>query len=492
MRLAALLICLPLLGQSPAQSPIRSWRIAHEHEVLKEFADLLRLPNVSLNLADVAKNATAIQQMYRRHGVELQLLEVPGSAPALFGELKSPGATKTVVFYAHYDGQPIDATQWINKSPFTPEMRDASGKLLPWPALGTKLDPEWRLYARSAGDDKAPIIAFAAALDALTASGRAPGVNIKFFFDGEEELGSPHLQAILEKYKLLLASDGWLFCDSPIHQSRKQQLVFGARTGIDLTLTVYGAKTELHAGHYGNWAPNPALMLAQLISSIKNEDGHVRIQGFYDDVAPLGAAEREALRQLPDVDPSLRDELAIGAVEVPGRRIEEAITQPGFTVRNFTSGGAGGVIPATATARFRVDLVKGMDPAKTLERIQAHLKRQGYTMLDREPTDADRRAASKLIRVQATRLERPVRTPMNAPFAMMTIAALEAARGPVFKQPNMGGALPLTPIDEVLGAPVIIVPIANHDDNQHTHNENLRLQNLWDGIETMAALMLMK
>jgi len=475
-----------------APSSIRDWRVAHEHEILNEFAALLRLPNVSRDLADIRANATFIEEMYRKRGIALQRLEVPGGAPALFGELKVPGAVKTVVFYAHYDGQPVDAAQWINRAPFTPELRDGSGKLLPWPVAGVKIDPEWRLYARSAGDDKAPILAFLAALDGLKATGRTPGINIKFFFDGEEEINWPHLAQILTKYKSQLASDGWLLCDGPVHQSRRQQIMFGSRTQLTVNLTVYGAKSELHAGHYGNWAPNPALMLAQLISSMKDENGHVRIHGFYNDVTPLSTTEQAAIRAIPNIDALLQDQFSIGGGEVPGRRIEEAITQPSLTVRSLSAGGAGSVVPATATAAFRIDMVKGMDPAKTLAQLKAHIRGRGYTSIDHAASDAERRNNAKLVFIESTGDERAVRTSMESPFARQVIAAMESARGPVLKLPNMGAGIPMGAIDQVLGAPVIIVPIANHDDNQHTHDENLRLQNLWDGIETMTALMMMK
>ena len=168
-RLLLAALALPLA----AQSPVRDWRVAHEHDILNEFAALIRLPNVSRNLADMRVNAALIEELYRKRDITLQRLEVPNAAPALFGEWKSPGASKTVVFYAHYDGQPVDALQWINKSPFLPELRDASAKPISWPAPGTHIDPEWRLYGRGSGDDKAPIIAFLAALDALKAAAAA-------------------------------------------------------------------------------------------------------------------------------------------------------------------------------------------------------------------------------------------------------------------------------------------------------------------------------
>ncbi len=487
-----LLLALPLL----AQSPVRQWRADHEHQILDEYASLLKLPNVARNLDDMRANAARIQAKYKQRGVELQTLEVPNAPPALFGELKAPGANSTIVLYAHYDGQPVVPAQWNNQAPFTPEIHDAAGRALAWPSSGP-IDPEWRLQARSAGDDKAPIMAFLAALDALRAAGRAPSINLKFFFDGEEEAGSPHLKAILTKYKPLLASDGWIFCDGPIHQSRRQHLAFGARGNTTVEITIYGPKSELHSGHYGNWAPNPALELAQLLTSMKDADGRVRIAGFYDDVTPLNDAEKRAVAALPDVDQQLREQFGLGSIEVPGRRVDESVLLRALNVQGFSSGGVGpearNAIPSTATASIGLRLVKGMDPAKTAEQFAEHVRRQGYFVTDQPPTDAVRLAHARVAMiVNKGDGTRAVRTPLDAPFSRRVIQAVEGARGPLLLLPSMGGTLPIDSIEDVLAAPIVVVPIANHDNNQHTHNENIRLQNLWDGIETMAALMTMR
>src|SRR5262249_33525307 len=155
------------------------------------------------------------------------------------------------------------------------------------PAMGSRIPPEWRIYARSASDDKAPIVAILTALDALKAAGIKPTVNLKLVFEGGEEAGSTNLGKILERNKDLLKSDVWLICDGPVDQSRKRQIVFGARGIQTVDLTVYGPKRELHSGHYGNWAPNPAFMLSRLLASMKDDDGRVVIEHYYDGMLPL-------------------------------------------------------------------------------------------------------------------------------------------------------------------------------------------------------------
>src|SRR5207302_1123601 len=165
-----------------------------------------------------------------------------------------------VVFYAHYDGQPVDPAQW-KTPPWRPALFDPSGKELSL-AGEEPLPDEARLYGRSTSDDKGAIVAMLAALDALRAAGAAPSIDLKFHFEGEEEAGSPHLAASLERNRGLLAADGWIFCDGPVHQSRRMQVVYGARGILPFELTVYGAARPPHDGHYGNWAPNPAALLA--------------------------------------------------------------------------------------------------------------------------------------------------------------------------------------------------------------------------------------
>ena len=472
-----------------AQSPTPLDRLA----ILNEFAELLRIPNVARNLADMRGNASLIERMYAKRGVTLRRLEADGSPPALYGEIRVPGARRTLLLYAHYDGQPVVPAQWTNGGPFEPVLLDESGRKRPWPVRAEELAPEWRLQARSASDDKAPIIAFLAALDA----GVKPRANLKFFFDGEEEAGSPHLRAILENHRGLLAADAVIFCDGPVHQSRRQLVAFGARGNASLQITVYGPKAELHSGHYGNFAPNPAMMLAQLLASMKDEDGRVRIAGFYDEVSPLTEAERRAIAEIPPVEDDLKREFLLGASETPGKRIDELLALPALNVQGFSSGGVGtgrrNVIPSEATASLGIRLVKGMDPAKTVDRVTEHIRRQGYYITERPPTPDERLKHPRVARIERTRGgTRAVSVPLDSPLARDVIHAIEAVRGPVIKLPTMGGTLPIDGFEDVLKAPVLIVPVANHDNNQHSHNENIRLKNLWDAIETLGAVMAME
>ncbi|MEJ2186713.1 MAG: M20/M25/M40 family metallo-hydrolase, partial [Gemmatimonadota bacterium] len=220
---AIVLTATGLEGQSPGQKAAHAYRESHGPEILHSYVALLSMPNVASDSADIWRNAIYIRDRFRERGVNAELLTQPGAPPIVYGELKVPGATRTLGIYAHYDGQPVDSTRWTH-APWSPTLytraMEAGGKARPLPSAGEAVDPEWRLYGRSSGDDKAPIGAMLAVLDAYRAAGIHPTSNIKFFLDGEEEAGSPHMAEYLKQYRDRIDDiDIWLFCDGPVHQS---------------------------------------------------------------------------------------------------------------------------------------------------------------------------------------------------------------------------------------------------------------------------------
>lgn len=499
--LSALLAPPPAPAQT--QTPrVREWRRANEHALLREYVDFLALPNVARNPDDIRRNAAHLMEMMRRRGLGPRLLEAQGAPPAVYGEWNVPGATRTLVLYAHYDGQPSDSAAWHGSHPWRPVFRtarlDRGGQIVPLPAAGQPIDPEWRLYARSASDDKAGVMAILSAVDALKAAGLTPTSNLKFFFEGEEEAGSPHLDAILRGHAQLLRADAWIVADGPVHQDGRKQVVFGVRGDVNVDVTVYGPARPLHSGHYGNWAPNPALLLARLLSSMKDEHGRVSIAGWYDDVEPLGPAERQAIRELPVNDPQLMAELGIALPEITGPSLAELITLPSLNINGFESGGiaagARNVIPTEASAVLDLRLVRGNDHRRQAQRLMEHIRLQGYHVIGHEPTVEERGRHPRLARVRV----RPggynaERTPMDLPVSQGVLRAVRSTTPePVYAVPTLGGSLPLSIISEALGTRTVTVPVVNHDNNQHAEDENLRLQNLWDAIETMAAVMMME
>jgi acetylornithine deacetylase/succinyl-diaminopimelate desuccinylase-like protein len=500
--LVLLLLPLSIFAQT-TQEKVRDFRKANEHQILKEFTTLLSLPNVAANTQDIRKNAALIMEMMKQRGLSPRLLEgsTADTPPSVYGEWKVPGAQRTILLYAHFDGQPTDPKQWTGTLPWQPTFRtaaiEAGGQIMPAPTSGA-INPEWRIYARSASDDKAGVMAILAAFAALKDKGIALTSNIKFFFEGEEEAGSPHLGDIIERHKELLAADVWIICDGPVHQSGRKQVVFGARGDTNVDVTVYAAKRPLHSGHYGNWSPNPAMMLARLLASMKDDDGRVTIDGWYSDVEPLGDAERRAIADAPQYDEEIKKQLGLKRVEGGGKSLMELINVPSLNINGFGSGDIGelarNVIPTTATAVLDLRLVKGNDHNRQTQRLIDHIRKQGYHVVDRDPTDAERSQHPLIARVNV----RPggynaERTRMDLPISVAVIEAVQSTvSDKVVLLPTSGGSLPLSIITSNLRTVTMSVPIANYDNNQHAENENIRLQNLWDGIETMAALMVIK
>ena len=255
------------------RAAIERFTTSHQRQIMAEFVELLSIPNVGTDRANIRRNAEFTRGMLERRGMKTELLETAGN-PLVYGEKNKPGAAKTILFYIHYDGQPVDPAKWKQESPFTPLMRDGrmeeGARTIPNFAGSAEFPYNWRLYARSASDDKDPIVAFCAALDAV---GDRLASNIHVVIDGEEEMSSPSLPAAIARYRDKLRASLLLILDGPVHASGRPTLSFGARGIVTLDLTVFGPKMALHSGHYGNWIPNPAIRLAQLLASMKDERG---------------------------------------------------------------------------------------------------------------------------------------------------------------------------------------------------------------------------
>jgi len=474
-----LLIC-SAAAQSASQAA-REWTTAHRQQILEQFTSLLAIPNVASDSANIRRNAETLLGMLKERSVNARLLSIPDVPPVVYGEIRVPNAKHTIVFYAHYDGQPVTSTDWVGGDPFRPVFRNENG--------------EARIYARSASDDKAAILAQLTALDALHSAHIPLRSNIRFVWEGEEEAGSPHLEQILDANRSLITGDVWLICDGPVDQSGAQSVVFGARGDTHLEITVYGPRRELHSGHYGNWVPNPAMMLAQLLAGMKDESGRVLIPHFYDGIKPLSRLEQEAIAKAPKNDEKLKRELWLGHVDGAGKPLLEVLNYPTLNINGVSSGRTGpranNVIPATATVDLDLRLVVGIDWREQQDRVIDYIRSQGYYITDREPDAQTLLAHPKVAFVKQDSGYNAVRTPMDLPIAEKVIKAVETAHSPVVLWPTMGGSVPLGAIERAASTHTITVPIANYDNNQHSANENIRLQNLWDGIETMSGLMAM-
>ncbi len=488
----------------PTTSQQRALDASHRHrsdrgwEILGDFAALLALPNVTGSLADLRHNAGELASRFEARGATMEVVELPDTAaPVVIGHLSSTQPTATLGVYVHYDGQPVEPGEWIT-DPFTPTLATTAwhqgGEPIGFPEPRDHIDTEWRVYARAASDDKTPFAAILAALDALAGAGIPRTVDLVFFFEGEEESGSPSLGRYMEMLAPRLIADAWLLCDGPVHQSRLPQVAFGARGYSGFDLTFYGPERELHSGHYGNWVPNPAFELATFLAGCKDHSGMVTIEGFYDDTAPITEADRAAIEALPEVESRLQDELGFGGPEVEDGSYADRLMIPSFNVRGLSAAAVGSqarnVIPAEATASVDIRLAAGDDPVRMIDRVATRLRDHGYQVLDREPTREERRAHRLLARMTRSPGYRAARLPMDAPLAGALLDVCSIASGSeVVALPTFGGSIPLYLFEDILGAPVAILPIANHDNNQHAADENVRVGNLWYGIDLWSTLL---
>ena len=473
--------------------PIAAWRAQHERQIVDELLQLVSIPNVAGNDADMRRNADLLETLFARRGFTVEKTDGPGS-PVVFATLDVPSPRGTLTLYIHYDGQPVEASEWTRCKPFAPCIYGPTGPVQSDPARMT-FDPQWRVYGRSASDDKGPIVAVLNAVEALRATGSGPAWNLRVVLDGEEEAGSGNFRRFAAVRGADLKADLAITLDGPRHPSGRPTLYFGVRGGAGLTVTVYGAKNDLHSGNYGNWAPDPSMRLARLLASMKDDRGRVTIEHFYRDVVPLTPTELKAIEDMPNVEVTLREDFLVALPERGEERLERKLNEPTLSILAMESGGgmsapARSAIPASASARIEMRLVNGLDPVKQNALLVAHIRKQGYVVVEgRAPTDLERLTNALIARVDLRGGSTAPRVSMDEPMARTVVTALTRDGRAIARQPTLGGSMPFATFSTQM--PTVGFSMVNHDNNQHGPDENLRLQSLWEGIEMMAAIMTM-
>jgi acetylornithine deacetylase/succinyl-diaminopimelate desuccinylase-like protein len=475
------------------QADVADFVRRHQGEIVREFLELVAIPNHRADLPNIKRNAELLRHMLERRGLRPEVWETP-TAPLVYGERLVPGATRTVLFYIHYDGQPVDKAGWQQDDPFKPIVRAGSleeGAAVVADAATRESFPDhFRVYARSAGDDKGPIQAFVSAIDAI---GGKPAYNVKVILHGEEEGGGPSLDHAIKNHADKLRSDVLIILDGPQHPSDKPTIYYGARGGAGLEVTVYTAKTGMHSGNYGNWLPDANVRLTQLISSMFTPAGKVAIDGFYDDVLPLPASAIQMFKEVPDVSAAMQKLYGVGSTDGAASSLQEGLNLPAFSVHMMKGGEVGGVIAASATAEIALRLVKENSPRTMVDRVVAHIRKQGYFIVDTDPDVATLAAHPRIAKVttRAAAVSGAWRSDPGIPAVTFIADAFRAkyGAGNFVRVRTLGGGIPAGPFITAFQVPVVGISLANYDDNQHTDNENLRLGHLWRGIEALAALM---
>ncbi|HEU4617516.1 MAG TPA: M20/M25/M40 family metallo-hydrolase [Gammaproteobacteria bacterium] len=505
---ARLALALCLLAGAGAAGVAHAGSLEHEVERAAqrnfgEYLELLRRPNVAAVPADIARNAAYLERELERHALRARLVGNAAGRPVVLGELGA-GASglPTVLFYVHYDGQPVVASEWSQKDPFGPvvKRRTAAGA---WEEVGaealeaTPLDPELRVFARSAADDKAPIVMFLTAVDLLSAQQRAPAFDVKVLLDGEEEIGSPSLAETIASDREAFRADALVILDGPVHASGRPTLVLGNRGLAQTKLVVFGPRAPLHSGHYGNYVPNPAQRLAALLATMKDDDGRVLIEGYYDGV-DLTPDDRAALAAVGDDERALRERVGIAHPERVGASYQEALQYPSLNVRGMAAGGVGAsaanVIPSEAVAEIDIRTTPGTDGRRLYELVRRHIERQGYHLVDGAPTDEERARYDKLASFTLGSVQAAERMPLDSDIAQWAAGALAAPTAPRPGDPPvrirmMGATVPTDVLVDALHLPFVLVPTVNPDNNQHARDENLRIGNFVTGTETIYSLL---
>jgi acetylornithine deacetylase/succinyl-diaminopimelate desuccinylase-like protein len=474
---------------------------------LPEFLDLLAIPNVASDAGDIQRNAAFLKTALEKRGFRTQLLDNPARRPLVFAQLDAPTpGARTLLLYIHFDGQPVVPAEWQQSSPFQPVVKARAGDAwrdVPATQLqATPLDPELRIFARGASDDKGPIAMLLTAMDLLRADGLAPASNIKLVLDSEEEMSSPSLAGVVAAHRALFAADALVILDGPAHPSGRPTVVFGNRGIAQATLTVYGPKTPLHSGHYGNYAPNPAMALAHLLASMKDDDGRVLVKGYYDGIT-LSPAEKRLLAETPDDEPALRARIGIARPDAVGGTYQEALQFPSLNVRGMASASVGAkaanVVPSDAVAELDLRTTPEADGERLMDLVRAHIVAQGYHLSAGPPSDAERAAHARLASFVPGPVQRAEREPMDSPTGRWAMRAVRAGNGatPLSLTSNpepvrirmMGGTVPTDILVSALHLPFVMVPTVNADNNQHARDENVRVGNLVSGTRTLRALL---
>jgi acetylornithine deacetylase/succinyl-diaminopimelate desuccinylase-like protein len=497
LSLYSLLSLFPMLLFAQSKKSIDLDAVTEKHFLsgIGILNDLVSIPNNSNIPAELVPNIEWCEDNFQKRGWEIERLETAGF-PMLLAVKTVPKAKKTVLFYFHVDGQPVDKKRWDQEDPYKPvlkKLENGKWEVIPMETLKESYDADWRIFARSSSDDKGPLAMFLTAWDALIGEGKFPNYNIKVILDFEEEIGSPNLPAAVVKHKEKLVANMMLIMDGPRHLSNEPTLSFGARGISEITLTVFGPRAAQHSGHYGNYAPNPAFRLSQLLASMKDDEGRVIIPGFYDGIN-LTETEKEILRQVPDNEADIKSKLGIGSTDKVGTTYQESLQYPSLNIRGLSSGWIGNeartIVPADATAEIDIRLVPESDPERLFGLVKKHIENQGYHILDRTPTDEERTKYPKLLMWKGNISYQAFRTPFDSEPGIWLNKAMVRAFGkdPIRKRIS-GGSLPISPFVDALQFPAVTVVTVNSDNNQHGPNENLRLGNYKEGIKTALAIL---
>ncbi|WP_373398499.1 M20/M25/M40 family metallo-hydrolase [Algoriphagus halophilus] len=462
---------------------------------LKTFREYLSIPNNGKVDEDIQANLEWCKDALESRGFNTKELK-SGSVPHLFAEGTFDPKKKTILVYMQIDGQPVDSSSWNQESPYIPALKMKEGEEweeINWNFLEGPINPEWKIFARSASDSKGPTMAFFTALDILKKTGNQPSVNLKFILDFQEEMSSPELADVVSQNKELFEADGILIMDGTRHISNLPNLTFGARGIATATIRVFGASNDLHSGQYGNFAPNPVFSLSRLLAAMKDEEGRVLIPNFYAGIQ-FSDEEINSMKKVPEDLEEIERDLGFAEAEKVGNSLQEALQFPTLNVRGLRAGWVGvevrTLIPSEAIAEIDMRLVKETPGQRQIDLLKQFVIDQGFHLVEDEPTIEERNSYPKLASFEYRLGSDPFRAEMDSPFANWLKSGMNYVFGDEYiNTRTTGGSQPMAPFINILGIPAVSVRIPNPDNSIHAPNENIRIGNYLEGIQTCLGIL---
>lgn len=432
-------------------------------EHLEQLKDFLRIPSISAlseHKPDMQKAAEWLKDSFQKAGLENLSIDSTEGHPVVYGDWLHAEGKPTILFYGHYDVQPVDPLNLWESGPFDPEVRDN------------------KLYARGASDDKGQVFMHIKAVEALMNENGSLPVNVKFIIEGEEEIGSPNLEKYIKENKEKLAADIIIISDTGMYGPGKPAICYGLRGLAGVQIDVKGAKGDLHSGIYGGGVQNPIHAISEILASFHDQEGTIAVNGFYDDVRPLEDEERAAYEALNFDEDSLKQE--IGVSELFGEKgysyLERTWTRPTLEVNGvfggFSGEGIKTVLPSEAGAKITCRLVPDQDPEDIVKKLKAHIEKH--------------KPAGVTVTVSEFDKGKPFITPFDHP----AIQAAGKSYEKVYEVPTaftrMGGSIPIVAaFDEILNLPVVLMGFGLSSENFHAPNEHFHLENFDKGLRVI-------
>ena len=490
------LFIAPVYGQNDIKDEVFDLAMNN----MDEFVEFLSYPNDSSFSEDIYNLIEWTKNKFKSLDFLMTELET-SSIPLLLAEKKIHDDLKTILIYLHLDGQPVDITRWNQEDAFKPVFKKNEKGIFiedDWNKIASYNyseldDKDIRIFARSSSDAKGPVMMLIQALKFMKLKNIDQEFNIKLIMDFEEEIGSPSLPSAVEVHKEKLESDALLIFDGPQHASGLPTLNFGNRGISSITLKTYGPIVPQHSGHFGNYAPNPVFRMSNILSSMKDENGIVKIKGYYDGIN-ITDEVKEYLDAVPDNEDEMKDKMEFKTPESVGNSYQEAIQYPSLNVRGIRSGWVGSevrtIVPSECIAEIDVRLVIETDGYKLHDLIKKHIESLGYIVTDKEPSKEMRLKYDKIVRFNSRVSYPAFRTDINSDLGiwLKDVMVKTFGKEPVLKRTS-GGSVPISPFVNTLNIPAVGVPTVNKDNNQHSPNENIKVTNYIKGIETFIGIL---